>query len=101
MNKENAKDYLPLVQALADGKVIQYQYKRADLSSDWMDLESDVSFDQPAERYRIKPEPREIWANRYPDGYESLADYASKDEAIAKDHTKGRATQVRYREVLE
>ena len=24
MNKDNAKDYLPLVQALADGKQLQY-----------------------------------------------------------------------------
>jgi len=52
MNKDNARDYLPLVQALAEGKTIQ-------LFSDgdgWEDVRS-PSFDKPAKLYRIKPEP--------------------------------------------
>ena len=52
MNKDNAKDYLPLVQALAEGKTIQ-------LFSDgdgWEDIRSPI-FDRPAKLYRIKPEP--------------------------------------------
>jgi hypothetical protein len=56
MNRENALLYLPLIQALADGKIIQYKHKR----DSWMDLEDHVIigfYDKP-QNYRIKPEPR-------------------------------------------
>ncbi|MDE3023595.1 MAG: hypothetical protein KGI54_17415 [Pseudomonadota bacterium] len=52
MIKENAKDYLPLVQALADGKTIQYSRNGVD----WEDA-GVVTFTWAACRYRIKPEP--------------------------------------------
>lgn len=80
MNASNAKDYLPLVQALADGKVIQGLYHRSNGERDWIRIEGQVIFDAPASDYRIKPEPREILVDHYRDG------------AI---------TQVRYREVIE
>lgn len=56
MNKDSAKDYLPLVQALADGRVIQWR----NYAGDWLDSESPTMSDEPG-RYRIKPEPREWW----------------------------------------
>lgn len=56
MNQSNAKDYLPLVQALADGRVIQ----RRDCGNDWADA-SELDFTWAPDRYRIKPEPREWW----------------------------------------
>lgn len=56
MNKDNAKEFLPLVQALADGKTIQIR------SIDkWCELD-DFTFNRPIDRYRIKPEPREFFA---------------------------------------
>ena len=57
MNKDNAKDYLPLVQALAEGKVIQ----GVDGGGEWEDLR-EVHFAQPSYQYRIKPEPLVIYA---------------------------------------
>jgi len=54
MNKDNAAQFLPLVQALADGKTIQKIQRDT-----WEDLESHSFYDEP-ERYRIKPEPREF-----------------------------------------
>lgn len=54
MNKDNAKDYLPLVQALAEGKTIQVNY-----TGDWGD-EYNLDFSLPLEHYRVKPEPREL-----------------------------------------
>jgi hypothetical protein len=56
MNKENAHQYLPLVQALADGKMIQIR-----MNAGWMDVAYavDIRWDLPPESYRIKPEPRE------------------------------------------
>lgn len=52
MNAKNAKDYLPLVQALADGKTIQTQ-----LNNDWHDVVNTYLEASPC-YYRIKPEPR-------------------------------------------
>jgi hypothetical protein len=59
MNKENAKEFLPLVQALAEGKIIQWK-RYADEGGEWEDFEHDVEiqFCNDLEDYRIKPEPR-------------------------------------------
>jgi hypothetical protein len=54
MNKENAHLFLPLVQALSDGKTIQY----SPFDTMWSDI-ADPNFEDPPNRYRIKPEPRE------------------------------------------
>lgn len=58
MNKQNAKDYLPLVQALADGKTIQL----AGYENNWSDLDY-PDFRAAPNKYRIKPEPHpaESW----------------------------------------
>jgi hypothetical protein len=61
MNKENAHEYLPLVQALADGKTLQYKHS----SKGWTDC-NELYFDVMLECYRIKPEPRtfDVWINK-------------------------------------
>jgi hypothetical protein len=51
MTKDNAADYLPLVQALAEGKKIQYRTS----TGEWLDVGS-PSFEYAVEKYRIKPE---------------------------------------------
>lgn len=56
MNKDNAKDYLPLVQALADGKVIQW----LNHAGIWEDSNELSTVWDPA-HYRVKPEPEELW----------------------------------------
>ena len=53
MNKENAHDFIPLLQALGDGKVIQEDY-----FGEWSDLSDEISFSMKPEFYRIKREPR-------------------------------------------
>ena len=60
MNKENAHLFLPLVQALADGKSIQFKNYFNDKSERWEDFEDGdpVRFCGHPEDYRIKPEPR-------------------------------------------
>lgn len=50
MNQENAKDYLPLIQALVEGKTIQ-QCDR----DEWIDMK-DPCFCEDVRNYRIKPE---------------------------------------------
>ena len=53
MNKDNAHLYLPLVQALAEGKTIQF---KSQFDNKWEDLHS-VQFNYTPDQYRIKPEP--------------------------------------------
>ena len=53
MTKENAHEFLPLVQALVDGKDLQL----SDENGNWMPLYNPVYFDRPSTLYRIKPEP--------------------------------------------
>lgn len=57
MNKENAREFLPLVQALAEGKAIEGYFE---IDEKWREL-VEVRFDAPVGQYRIKPEPREIF----------------------------------------
>jgi hypothetical protein len=52
MNKENAHLYLPLVQALADGKTIQLK------TGDYWNDSGELVFSLLPDDYRIKPEPR-------------------------------------------
>lgn len=93
MNASNAKDYLPLVQALVEGKTVQYRL----LGEKWS-TGGDVDFSLPPDQYRIKPEPREIWVNRFPDGHEGLTWYETEEAA---NRAYVGAVQVRYREVIE
>lgn len=93
MNKNNAKQFLPLVQALADGKTIQ-ERTQSDL---WYDM-SDVAFlnSDPAQ-YRIKPEPRERWVVTRRHNAEAVFETRGVAQAYA-DIYGGELRQ--YREVL-
>jgi hypothetical protein len=54
MNKDNAHLYLPLVQALAEGKTIEHSCD----GNYWEKLSSTVDFLFDPEQYRIVQEPR-------------------------------------------
>ncbi len=58
MTKHNAHLYLPILQALAEGKTIQY---RGDHSG-WIDSNPDTRFNLglDPENYRIKPDPVKV-----------------------------------------
>jgi hypothetical protein len=56
MNKNNAKEFLPLVQALAEGKTIQVFHPTF---KDWENAEN-PEFCYSPDHYRIKPEPIEL-----------------------------------------
>lgn len=59
MNKDNAKEFLPLVQALANGRTIQFY---SSTTSKWCDA-SNFTFGLPPTDYRIKPEriKKKMW----------------------------------------
>ena len=66
MNRERAKELLPIIEAFADGETIQ----RYVLSREWEDVTTGAPFDDDVD-YRIKPKPREFWIN--PDADDSDA----------------------------
>lgn len=91
MNKDNAAQYLPLVQALADGKVIQHN-PRVMVNAEWIDLHN-PAFTEPPENYRIKPEPREWWQVRNGQG-EWVKEFPNEQDARAYAETFGYASLV-------
>lgn len=95
MNRDNAKDYLPLVQAMAEGKLIQFN-KNTESEPKWIDV--DQFFDSnPVQCYRIKPEPKEIWVNEYPNG--RRVPWNTEVDALENAMVEG--ITVHYREVIE
>ncbi len=55
MKQHEAKLFLPIIQAWADGKTIQFN--RSSSGNNFYDVH-DVIFDSPPSCYRIKPEPK-------------------------------------------
>jgi len=53
MTREEAKEMLPIIQAYAEGKTIQYR----NIEGEWEDIKV-PSFDGFPSDYRIKPEPK-------------------------------------------
>ena len=56
MNRQQAKKLLPIIQAYAEGKTIQYSY----IGTGWIDVSTDggVDFSDNPSKYRIKPESK-------------------------------------------
>ena len=54
MNRQQAKDLLPIIQAFAEGKIIEFRNKSF---KEWAEIEN-PSFDPSITNYRIKPEPK-------------------------------------------
>lgn len=58
MTREKIKKLLPILEAYANGKVIQFYCRNPE--PHWQDVQSDdlIDFSEDATRYRIKPEPK-------------------------------------------
>lgn len=95
MKQSEAKDFLPMIQAFAEGKTIQ-----AKNGDRWADL-MDPYFSRPVADYRIKPEPRTFYAVEWSDfPVPSIADDLEDAKRVMSKHT----TAVRLltlREVLD
>lgn len=66
MNRQQAKELLPIIQAYAEGKTIQF-LGLTETEGWWKDLQcdKDIQFNYHFSRYRIKPEPKyRPFANR-------------------------------------
>ena len=55
MNRKEAKELMPIIQAFAEGKTIQYYDSLIDID-DWQDCEN-PNFENLTYKFRIKPEP--------------------------------------------
>lgn len=95
ITKENAKEYLPLIQALAEGKTVQVNRGTKEKPM-WDDPLCPLIFNCPSSEYRIKPEPRTFYVLEYPDGSWSY-NYGSRhlaeqirDRQQAEYHKEGR-----------
>ncbi len=53
MNREQAKELLPIIQAFAEGKTIEFK----NTFGDWINCD-ETMFNRPPKDYRIKPEPK-------------------------------------------
>jgi hypothetical protein len=53
MNRERAKELLPIIHAFAEGKTVQFKNS----FEDWIDCDN-IMFNWPPKDYRIKPEPK-------------------------------------------
>lgn len=58
MNRQQAKELLPIIQAFAEGKTIQYNSEKG--NPQWIDVQPNerVDFSQHPSKYRIKPETK-------------------------------------------
>jgi hypothetical protein len=55
MNRERAKELLPIIQAFAEGKVIEGNFTAGEENSGWHDLHMEIDFSRPNWKYRTKP----------------------------------------------
>jgi hypothetical protein len=62
MNRERARELLPIIQAFAEGKEIQDAF--IDEGTVWCDNDS-PDFNNDSLIFRIKPEPITIYVNKY------------------------------------
>lgn len=54
MNRQQAKELLPIIQAFAEGKIVQFK----NAFGNWVDCCDGALFNYPPKDYRIKPEPK-------------------------------------------
>ena len=55
MTREEAKELLPIIQAFAEGKTLQYRVNEE--NNEWKDIDN-PAFNDFSSEYRIKPEPK-------------------------------------------
>lgn len=86
MTRDEAKTLLPIIQAFAEGKAIQYRISLVD-GEKWQNASvgnTSLSFSAPGMEYRIKPEPVVRWGIEHADGtFWSTAETQADAEAIA------------------
>ena len=78
MTREDAKKLLPIIEAYANGETVQIR------KGDYWGENEYYTFAGSPNSYRIKPKPREFWANKDADGKYWL--HATELSAIISKH---------------
>ncbi len=93
MSPNRAKQLLPLIKAFSEGKKIQY--KSQDV---WVDIDRPGWCDDVV--YRVKPEPKTVWINIYPDLIGGIGHETKElaDEAATFHETRVACIQITYAE---
>ena len=60
MTREEAKEFLPIIEAFSEGKTIQYRYKGRNIWEDDGKMKSNLNFLASTYEYRIKPESKYV-----------------------------------------
>lgn len=98
MTRDEAREFVKVVQAYADGKEVE---GRTIGSVRWQPLDEPV-FNCSVRQYRIKPEPREVWILQYGNG--EISYVADKSREDAEERLCAGASLERvlhFREVIE
>lgn len=93
MTRDEAKKLLPIIQAYADGKVVQ---AFSSILNKWIDIENPAFRDS---EWRIKPEPMEVWLTFDRDGVKIVHDTKKSAERYAHGGQFAPYTIHRMREV--
>ena len=92
---------IAVMQAAKEGKAIQSRHRPSrDIDVCWRDAPK-PSWDWATFDYRVKPEPRRVWRNWYPDlGRWSSACYDSREKAARSSCPKD-SQQIEFVEVVK
>lgn len=90
MNKTDAAKLWPIIQAFGEGKTIQFKSPTYDR---WEDIHTSmtVGFGYAPEHYRIKPEPRVVYINKW-----SKKRYGHPTEEDARRAARGSEEKYEY-----
>ncbi len=92
MTPERAKELLPIIQAYAEGRTIQYMKHEK-----WDDLAPHVSFNSTG-KYRIKPEKKIGWINIYGRGVGSVFHQSKQHADEYQLHNRLACIKIEYEE---
>ncbi len=93
MDRERAKELLPVITAFSEGSDVQWRRSEDSPWQTYAGEDSSVTFASGGE-YRIKPEPFECWVNVYNDG--CICAHSTKKKAKrGTANTSGRTVHMR------
>lgn len=103
MKRDEARKYIEIFQAYADGKPIQErELLRGPERSPWLDVKTDdIDWSFDFWEYRIKPSPR-TWYILIPDGYGAAVGCKPVPTVVEDgDYANYAGTAIKVREVLD
>lgn len=93
MNQEQALELAPVMQAFGEGKKVQW-----DNNGEWFDYigkgSDGISFCHPDTKWRVKPEPLELWVNVDPINGFSAWKTKDRAETMAEDSARSVAVHM-------